>query len=132
MKLAAGIRESLEAPAHTHTHTFSLSHTHTHTDAELIKTVHTRRRCKFQGLGEEEDVRVWSEKVTFGVADDSDGAEWEMKSFQYLPLSLPPSLHPSRPFGEIKQKGARGSLALAPGPPTVSDLFQGRPGPTRR
>lgn len=71
-------------PRHTHTltHTFSLSLSRT--DADLIKTVHTRRRCKFQGLGEEEDVRVWSEKVSFGV-----DAEQEMKSFQYLPPSLP-------------------------------------------
>lgn len=84
MKLAAGIRESLEAPAHTH----FLSVSHTHADAELIKTVHTRRRCRFQGLGEQGDMRLWSEKITFGVAEHSDGAEWEMKSFQYLPPSL--------------------------------------------
>lgn len=105
MKLAAGIRESLEAPARSHTHT------HTHRDAELIKAVHTRRRCKFQGLGEEEDAGVWSEKVTFlGESGSSEAAEQEMKSFQYLP----PALSPSRPVGGIKQRGARGALPSSP------------------
>lgn len=110
MKLAAGIRESLEAPAHTHTHTFSLSHTHTRMRNSLRLCTHV--------VGA--NFKVWVRRRTwrFGVRRSLLG--WPTTptalSGRWSPsnICLSPSLHPSIPLGHSEKlnKKALGGASL--------------------